>query len=280
MVLNTAATEALRRAELTESDLPASLDGFDQFTLPGLLELVASAAGLPANNHFSRCFERGLIHGAMTSECWRVLNGGNAVAEDIHGTRTVEFYRLRTPDDCINQQYQLFRERFVRSLRSAGFPKELAYALAGAFSEMIDNIIQHSEDTSDEYSGLVGYSVAEKYMAFGVVDVGRGVLASLSTSPKWRHLGTAREALRSAVCESASRRLGKPKGEGFRTVFRSMVDRNAMLRFRTDDALLTIGDGGAHRQAVELCSPQLSGLQVSVCCALNRPAQEEEIIPC
>src|SRR5437773_5435212 len=98
MVLNTAATEALRRAALTESDLPASLDGFDQFTLPGLLELVASAVGLPAGNQFSTFLEGGLIDGAM-SECWRVSSGGNTAAEDIHGTRTVEFYRLRTPDD-------------------------------------------------------------------------------------------------------------------------------------------------------------------------------------
>lgn len=278
MVLNTLAIEALRRAVLTESDLPIPLDAFDQFTLPGLLELVANAAGLPAGNQFAKYLNPGRSDGVMATECWRVWSGGNAAAEDIHGTRTVEFYRLRTRDDCINQHYQLYRERFVRSLRSASFPKEFAYALAGAFGEMSDNIVQHSEEGSDEYSGLVGYHVSEKYMAFGVIDVGRGVLASLSTSPRWEHVGTAREALRTAICESASRRPEQPQGEGFRTVFRSMVDRNAVLRFRTDDALLTIGDGGSHRQAVELCSPQLSGLQLSVCCALTGEAKEQMII--
>ena len=274
MVLNTPAIEALRRAVLTESELPAPLDAFDEFTLPGLLELVANAVGLPAGNPFATHLSLGRSDGVMATNCWGVWDGGNAATDDVHGNRTVEFYRLRTREDCINQNYQLFRERFVRSLRSATFPKEFAYALAGAFGEMSDNIVQHSEDGSDEYSGLVGYHVSEKYMAFGVVDVGRGVLASLATSPKWEHVGTAREALRTAVCESASRRPEQPQGEGFRTVFRSMVDRNAVLRFRTGDALLTIGDGGSHRQAVELCSPHLCGLQLSVCCALTGEAKE------
>jgi hypothetical protein len=276
MVLNTVATEALRRAALTNSNLPTALDRFDRFTLAGLLELVASAVGLSAGNQFAAHLEREQTRGII-AECWGIWRSGNAMAEDIHGTRTVEFYRLRTRDDGINQQYQLFRERFVRSLRRSNFPKEFSYALVGAFGEMSDNIIQHSKRESDEYSGLVGYNVADNYMAFGVVDVGRGVLASLSTSPIWKHVGTARDALRLAVCENASRRTDHPQGDGFRTVFKSMVDRNSVLRFRTDDALLTIGDGGSHRQAVELCSPMLLGLQLSVCCALNGPAKEKAI---
>src|SRR6266480_2145631 len=99
MVLNTTAIEALRRAVLTESDLPIPLEAFDQFTLPGLLELVANAVGLPAGNQFVTYLDRGRSDGVIATECWRVWSAGNTVAEDIHGTRTVEFYRLRTRDD-------------------------------------------------------------------------------------------------------------------------------------------------------------------------------------
>jgi hypothetical protein len=278
MVLNTTAIEALRRAATSNVDVPIPLEQFDQFTLGGLLELTATAIGLPAGNRFAKY----LVLRAATSDaaghCWRVWKVGNRSVSDIHGVRTIDFYRLRTRDDCTNQPYQLFRERFVRSLRACGFPKEFAYAITGAFGEMGDNVVQHSEDSSNVYTGLIGFHVVDGYMAFSVIDVGRGVLASLSSSKAWSSISSPRAALRAAVCDRASRRLGHSQGEGFRTVLKAMVDRNVTLRFRSDDALLTIGDGSSHRHAVELCSAQLRGLQVSVSCALKRQAEEEPII--
>lgn len=275
MVLDTPVTEALRRAAVAGSKLPLPLTAFDEFTLAGLLELLATAISFKNGNDFAAYFKS--QDRSVAGECWRVWQDGALPSRDIHSTRSVEFYRLRTANDCISQDYQLFRERFVRSLRASGFAREFAYALAGAFGEMGDNVIQHSGGNGDQYTGLAAYNVARQYMAFAVMDVGRGIYASLTSNPSWR-VGTPREALRLAVCQNASRRIEQSQGDGFRTVFRSMVDRNSLLRFRSDDALLIIGDGGSHRQAVELCSARLVGLQLSACCALGGGKADERPI--
>ena len=280
MILDSRACEALRRAALAGEVLPASLEAFDQFTLPGLMEMLATAIDMSADNPFLLHFQRPRqTHTTAVSSCWQVWNEDEpaSLETDIHGTRKLEFYRLRAREDQINARHQLYRERFVRSLKSAGFAKEFAYALAGALGEMTDNVVQHSRSDLGEFTGLAGYHVCHGYMAFSVVDIGRGVLASLTSSPTWQHLRTPTDALRAAVCENASSRVDHPAGDGFRTLFRSLTDRNGLLRFRSDTALLTLGDGGHHRQGIEMSSPALSGLQLSVCCALIGIAEERVI---
>lgn len=280
MILDSCACEALRRAALAGEALPVPLDIFDQFTLPGLLEMLATAVALYSDNPFLQHFRReGETQAVPLSACWKMWTEEcpSGVEGNIHGTRQLEFYRVRTREDQIDSRHQLYRERFVRSVKSAGFAKEFAYALAGAFGEMTDNVVQHSRSDSGELSGMAAYYVRSGYVAFTVIDVGRGVLASLTSSPAWRHLRTPSEALRAAVCENASSRANQPTGDGFRTLFRSLTDRNGLLRFRSDTALLTLGDGGHHRQGVEMSSPPLPGLQLSVCCALAGGAKENVI---
>ena len=108
---------------------------------------------------------------------WDVTDSSN-LGDDIHGVRQPEFYRLRVRADQISLAYQLYQERFARSLqRTGGFPARFAKALVGALVEMTDNIVQHNErDPSAELTGLAGYHVNPGFMCFAVIDIGQGVL--------------------------------------------------------------------------------------------------------
>ncbi len=199
---------------------------------------------------------------------------------DIHGTREVEFHRLRCIEDQTGLPFQLFQERFVRSLRNCGFPSEFAYALAGTLAEMSDNVVQHSREGGEEFTGLVGYHVSAAYMAFAVIDIGCGLLTSLKRSPAWQHLASARDALRAVVRDGASSRTGQGRGEGFRLLFRSLASRNCRIRLRTNNASMTIADTTTRCIGSEVPSPELSGFQMSVCCALDGQPVEEKAITC
>jgi anti-sigma regulatory factor (Ser/Thr protein kinase) len=196
----------------------------------------------------------------------------------MHGVRPLEFYRLRERDDQTSDAYQLFQERFVRSLKENQFPAKFANALAGVLVEVTDNVIQHSRREPGEYDGLAAYHVEPGYMAAVVIDVGQGVLASLTHSPDWEHLQTSEQALRAAVIDHASCRPGQPQGEGFRFVLKSLAERNCRLRFRSGDAALRIEEIGGVHDGTITGSPQLCGLQFSICCALKGPPDERPIL--
>jgi hypothetical protein len=142
---------------------------------------------------------------------------------------------------------------------------------------MTDNVVQHSEPSNRPLSGLAGYHIGPNYMSFAVTDIGRGVLARLRQSGDWRHLTKASDALIAIVHENASSRIGHGEGEGFRQLFRTLVDRNVRIRLRSDDAAMVIHDATHSREAASVISPLLAGFQISVSCALDRPAREEAI---
>ena len=269
----------MARVLSTHTGLPEGLPTYNEFTLAGILETIALMIDGPlvalqpwAEAHTTRV-------SSAFGKAWRMWqrDGSPNLGTDIHGVRTVEYYRLRHRADATSDHYKLYAERFVRSLIKAGFPKRFSYALAGAFGEMTDNVIQHSLGTEDEFSGLAGYHVDQGYTAFSVVDAGQGILACLSSVPQWRHLKTPQEAIRAAVCNHASSRIGQGEGEGFKTLFRRLADRNGIMRFRSGGAVLTIGDGGTHREAAEIAATYGRGFQMSACCGLKEIAQEESI---
>ncbi len=161
-------------------------------------------------------------------------------------------------------------------MKHEGFPPAFANALAKVGDEMADNVVQHST-TTPPFAGITGYHVQDGRAAFCSVDVGRGILASLRDSLKWTHLQNARSALRAIVTEGASSRADQGPGEGFRQLFKSLVDHNCLIRLRTDDAMLTVAEGLTEREGGEVTSPQLSGVQVSISCAVGRRAEEFKI---
>jgi hypothetical protein len=248
-------------------------------TLPGTLELLATAVALEKGSDLLRTIEERAAAGdavwhALLSE-WERPKLANLTGQ-LHGTRIFEFFRLRAVEDKTSDQFSLFLERFCRSMKHEAFPPAFANALAKVGDEMADNIVQHSA-TIPPFSGIAAYHVQEKRAAFSVVDVGRGILASLRGSPKWRHLKNARLALRAIVSEGASSRIDQGPGEGFKQLFVSLVDHNCLIRLRTDDATLTVSEGLTDREGGEVASPQLAGVQVSVLCAVGCRAGECKI---
>jgi hypothetical protein len=201
----------------------------------------------------------------------------SAPTGDVHGIRQLEFFRLRTSEDKTSLQFELFVERFCRSMKQQGFPTVFANALSKVMDEIADNVVQHSGFLADGFSGIAGYHVENRQAAFAVVDVGHGILATLKNSPAWNELSTAREALRAIVMRGASSRIDQGAGEGFRQLFGSLIDHNSVIRLRTDDNALVIAEGENEREGGELSSPFLAGFQLSVSCALGRRAAEEEI---
>jgi hypothetical protein len=280
MILNSRNADAIRRLVQSKSDLNAAWKSVAGFSLAGMLELFATAVGIADyQTQLQQIEEFAATRNGRVREAWLHWKGPAAAAGEVdcHASPTVEFFRLRTREDQTGLPYQLYQERFVRSLKEAEFQRKFAEALAGAMADMTDNVIQHSLALPGEFSGFVGFHILPGYMAFAVIDVGRGVLASLSRSPTWAHLHTASDALQAAVFQHASSRPDQPEGEGFRTLFKSLADRNCRLRFRSDNAVLNIEDAGMHREAAIASSPPLCGLQLSVCCTLKGRPEEKAI---
>jgi hypothetical protein len=281
MILNSRNADAIRRLLQSKSDLNATLNSVTGFSLAGMFEFFATAVGDAGSQaHVHQIEKLATARNGRMRKAWLQWTGTTADAcgdVDCHAAPMVEFFRLRHREDQTGLPYQLYQERFVRSLKEAEFQRKFAEALAGAMADMTDNVIQHSLALPGEFSGFAGFHILPGYMAFAVIDVGQGVLASLSRSPTWAHLNTASDALQAAVFQHASSRPDQPEGEGFRTLFKSLADRNCRLRFRSDNAVLNIEDAGMHREAAIASSPPLCGLQLSVCCTLKgRP--EEKVI--
>ena len=282
MVIDSRNSDALRRLVQGGKSVVNILDGSDGFTLPGLMEAIAGALGEKSNDGLMTEVLRYISvrpHSPLEA-CWRGWRNRSSsiFVPGMHGIRPIEFYRLRAREDQTSLGYQLFQERFVRSLTEENFPPKFARALAGVVVEMTDNVVQHSRAEPGEYDGLAAYHVESGYMAVAVFDVGQGMLASLARSRNWEHLQTSEQALRAAVIDYASCRPGQPHGEGFRTVLKCLAEHNCRLRFRSGDAALRIVEtGGAHDAGVT-ASPTLCGLQLSICCSLKGPPDERPII--
>ena len=211
----------------------------------------------------------------LTTEWER--NAAPTFGKNVFGKRTIEFYRLRTTSDQTSECFTIFQHRFVKNLVLNSFPSDFALGLSKVFSEMTDNVVQHSGPPGQNFSGMAGYHIGSNYMSFAVTDIGRGALARLRDSTDWQHLNKASDALHAIVHDSASSRAGHGPGEGFRQLFRTLVDRNVSIRLRTDDAAMRISDATHARQAGSVISPRLPGFQLSVACALDRPAAEKPI---
>jgi len=181
-----------------------------------------------------------------------------------------ELWCIRSRDDWCGDPATLFQARFRRSLEQRGFGKKLSIALSKAMQEMADNVVQHSgRDDAHPARGLVGYHIEERWMTYAVADVGRGILASLRTNPRWGSLLSSEGALRASICQHASRRIDAPYGAGFSQVQKSLADLNGKLRFRSGDACLTLAGYRDARRVILSSSPHLLGFQLAVTCSLD-----------
>ena len=192
-------------------------------------------------------------------------------------TRTVEFFSISTenelesesPDDS-PKPWQLYTIRFSRSAQAAGFSKTVADGIVGALYEMTRNALEHAESP---HPALVGFKADSGMALFCVVDVGRGVLASLRSCQDYSHLTKHDEAISTAIQEGTSRHGPRQGGLGFREVFRALTDFNGHLRFRSGDSCLEMlgNDCGPNRGETRGL-PIIPGFQVTVCCRTRAPA--------
>lgn len=132
------------------------------------------------------------------------------------------------------QPLPLARETFSRRLRRQGCPVGFAYGLAGAFSEMASNAVEHAASPIPPVACL---QVTKHVWAFSVTDVGRGIRASLSENPRFASLKRDSDALAQALRDGVSRLDDPARGRGFSTVFKTLVDSSATLRFRSSAAV-------------------------------------------
>ena len=192
-------------------------------------------------------------------------------------TQAVEFFSISTEDemerdspDSPPKPWELYAIRFSRSAQAAGFSPTVANGLMAALYEMTRNALEHAESPCP---ALVGYQAENDMALFCVVDMGRGVLASLRSCRDYSRLKKHDEAIYTAIQEGTSRHGSRQGGLGFRQVFRALADFNGHLRFRTGDACLEIlgTDCGPNRGEFH-GAPTLHGLQVSVCCRTCAPA--------
>lgn len=194
-----------------------------------------------------------------------LVDGRRPTPPDVFAAPVFELWPIDSEDDIVGTRWTEFQDRFRRSATNHGFTSRLGAALSMALREMCDNVVQHAGGAR----GFAAYQLAEKRVAWTVVDVGRGVLASLRMSERWRSISTSQAALLAVWNEHASSRPGKHSGTGFGQVELSLAALNGHLRFRTGDAVLELaGTSGALTQT-HRSNPALRGLQVGATCALG-----------
>ena len=185
-----------------------------------------------------------------------------------------EIYPIPLYDQWQDTRWIMFQDRFHRSMVRNGFGTSMARALSMAMVEMADNVTQHSGPTDRKQSdGIVGYHVEKDCMSFSIADIGRGILQSLWTNPKWASIASSQQALESAVLRRATRRLEHLQGNGYYDLLLALADLNGILRFRSGDASLNIDGRGEARQNVASAVPSLLGLQLTVTCSRTSTAE-------
>lgn len=283
MILNAASIDDVRafllqgRAAAIERLQPLGI------TLDAALELACAATQWMASGDVTgtALFSKWRGLSSVLSAAVALLSGeaGSTPEPDTFAAPALELYALYQRSDLTGIPWDMYRQRFNRSLQKYGFTSKLAHALSKALHEMADNVTQHSG--ADEFRparGLVGYHVGPQWMSFAVVDLGRGLLDSLRTNSKWATLPDSKKALQAAIMDAATRRVHEHEGNGFKQVHKSLADLNGHLRFRSGDALLTL-DGRCKDRATRLISnPALVGFQLSVSCSLA-PAPLEHPLP-
>jgi len=198
------------------------------------------------------------LHSAMASS-------GTLPSGTSFSSHPIEFSRIPPALESLSEpKWIAFNMRLKHAATSAGFTKKTAAGITGAFGEMVDNSVRHSER---QLTAIAGYSWKPGFVEFVVADAGVGVLTSLRRHPNYGHLQDHGTALFTALTPGESRYgRGTGHGTGFKTLFASLADLNGFLRFRSGDHALEI-DGtnpDLTNARVSQCPPFYEGFFVSV----------------
>jgi hypothetical protein len=151
-------------------------------------------------------------------------------------------------------------------LAAGAFSVHSARAIAAAFSEICNNIWDHSET---QVPSLVGFEIQRGHAAFCVADLGIGILGSLRTNPRYAALRTSAEALEKALETGVSRFEEPGHGYGFGDLLRAVTEQWGTARLRTGEAKLIIDARTENRTRRRGYAPSLPGLQIVLKCSAS-----------
>jgi len=265
--------EDVQRAVDNKQEVSGFVSSLQRATLPGLIEYLclqytAKCAGIPK---LPKKILESEIGNALQQVSCELSNGEaekqNPTINDIN-PRVAEFFAIKQAGEVEEEGYKLFRLRFKQSATKHGFSSVKAGGIESSLHEMTENALLHADSSA---ATLVGYYVTDQFVQFTVADVGRGILSSLKTNPRFQSLSLSNEAIKAAIRDRNSRFASG--GYGFRQVFKSLTEMWGTLRFRSGAGCLTM-DGTAlnHDVGTESFPPPLPGFQVTGTCRRQEPA--------
>jgi len=270
--------EDIQHAARRGVDVSTAIQKLNGATLPALLEygcLKWEMPDLPQLPEAVSASPLGEALGRVVSPLGLRASGHERPAPDRIDAEPYGFFTLKHEDELAERPWQLFVIRFTQAAVATGFGRPEAHLLAVAMGEMVDNALHHSESPAPV---LVGYRAVEGVAQFTVVDVGIGVLASLTGCDDYRHVRYHNEAIRAALHDGTTRKGQGHGGFGFRQVFKALVEHQGHLRFRSFEGCITMDGRGLDADAgKELFPPKLPGFQVTASCRTPtaRPAEPE-----
>ncbi len=181
--------------------------------------------------------------------------------------REIEFFVISDIADVVdNRLFGAYLLRFEFGAKRIGLPLKTAVKLQAALHEMAVNAVTHARAP---VPALIGYEVRGSAATFCVADVGIGVLKSLGGNPAYSQLSIHSEAIRLALQDDVSSVTGDfRRGNGFRSVFKSLAEQYGLLHFRSGEGCVEMhgmdldADKGEERRSL----PYLDGFQVAVSC--------------
>lgn len=213
--------------------------------------------------------------GCLDAARIQIQNAGQRLPLKVNRQDTpVELHAVALKEDFEGHDWIAFQENFVKRLQSCGFERKYAFALAAAFTEMAQNIADHSASAEQPMAfGIVGYHVVAGEAHFAVGDVGRGALASLHENPRWDGLENHSQALEQILWHHATRKPAYAEGGGFNQVWKSFLDRNGILSVHSGDGYVEARVAGAREQKIGFTA-FLPGVRVCASCFLKNPPHE------
>lgn len=194
------------------------------------------------------------------------------IAKPSDRAKESEFYRLREPEDILSDQWDLFCDRFGRSLQqrhgTRGFRD-----LIKAIMEIADNVFEHAGGCE----GLAGFHFGDDHSIFSVADVGCGFLAALRPSQTWKDLGSEKAAISAVVRQGATSRDDQVTGGGFTDLFACLMEFNATVMIRSGGCVGKIFQDSGDRKLHCTIGGHLVGSQVTVVVKRTRDYVEKKM---
>ena len=213
------------------------------------------------------------IHQALS-----IIEGGeNSSAKPSDQAKPTEFYLLQTSEDILSDQWDLFCDRFKRRVQREygvrGFND-----LIKAIHEIADNVFEHAGNSHlPGCASMAGFHFASDHAVFSIADVGKGFLASLRESTKWKNLTTDKAAISAVVKNGATSRENQVSGGGFTDLFSCLLEYNVTLFVRSGSCCSKIYQGSRDRVLESSVGGPLMGAQVTVVIKRSRFYEEQKM---